>query len=152
MLTRNRSSGETASPLRVLVVDDDPAARETAAAVLSIDCFVESCSNGLTALARLEGGNFEVLVVDYEMPGMSGTELLRRAAVRHPNLVGMLVTGHAELPEVRQARRDQQVFLVLLKPYDPAELLRWVGMAGRTTRLRRASETLNRQLASGGSK
>jgi DNA-binding NtrC family response regulator len=122
---------------------------ETAAAVLSINCFVESCSNGLSALAHLEGGEYEVLVVDYEMPGMSGTELLRRAAVRHPNTIGILVTGHADLLEVRQARRDQQVFLVLLKPYDPAELIRWVGMAGRTARLRRASASLGRQLAGG---
>src|SRR5687768_8100132 len=126
MLTRTRASGGTATPVRVLVVDDDPAARETAAAVLSINCFVESCSNGLSALAHLEGGEYEVLVVDYEMPGMSGTELLRRAAVRNPNTIGILVTGHADLLEVRQARRDQQVFLVLLKPYDPAELIRWV--------------------------
>jgi DNA-binding NtrC family response regulator len=146
MTTRPRQSGANQTPTRVLVVDDEPGARETAAAVLSIQSFVETAPHGTAALAMLEKGEFEVLVVDYQMPGMSGTELLARAAKHYPNVVGILVTGHADLPEVRRARRSSDVFLVLLKPYDPAELMRWVGMAGRTSRLRRANETLGRQL------
>ena len=141
-----RTSKPNATPVRVLVVDDEAGARESAAAVLSDTCFVETCPHAGAALALLERESFEVLVVDYEMPMMSGTELLRRLAIRHPTIVGILVTGHADLPEVRRARRDREVFLVLLKPYDPAELIRWVGMAGRTARLRRANETLGRQL------
>src|SRR5687768_7948605 len=112
MLTRARQSGANTTPVRVLVVDDDAGTRESTAAILSIECFVETAPHGMAAISMLERGEFEVLVVDYEMPGMSGTELLRRAAVRHPNAVGILVTGHADLPEVRKARRDHEVFLV----------------------------------------
>jgi DNA-binding NtrC family response regulator len=130
----------------VLVVDDDPGARDSTAAVLSIQSFVETCSHGMAALAALDKGEFEVMVVDYQMPGMAGTELIERAAKRHPHVVGILVTGHADLPEVRKARRNADIFLVLIKPYDPEELIRWVGMAGRTSRLRRANDALGRQL------
>lgn len=135
--------------MRVLFVDDDPAVRESAVAVLSLECFVEAMPGAGAALARIgdADADFDVIVADYQMPGVNGMQLLTRVQRAHPDVVGILITGHADLPEVREARTDQNVFLVLVKPFDPQELLRWVRMAGRTSRLRRANKTLNRQLA-----
>ena len=149
MVAKLRQSAGTQVPMRVLVVDDDPAVRDSAVAVLSLECFVEAVPGAGAASARIgdADADFDVIVVDYQMPGVNGMQLLTRVQRTHPDIVGILVTGHAELPEVRQARQDQNVFLVLIKPFDPHELLRWVRMAGRTARLRRANKTLTRQLA-----
>lgn len=130
------------TPIRVLVVDDEIGSRESLSMCLELDFDVESCGDGAQAERKLSKHSFEVLVVDYEMPGMTGTELLRRSRRLHPSTVGILVTGHADIEDVKRARKSDDVFLVLLKPYAPEDLLRWVRMAAQTSRLRRASTAL----------
>lgn len=134
------------SPIRVLIVDDEVGSRESLATCLSLDFDVSSCADGGAAERSLAHHPVEVLVVDYEMPGMSGTELLRRSRHRYPATVGILVTGHAGLDDVKRARTDDDVFLVLLKPFEPDNLVRWVQMAARTSRLRAANSSLSARM------
>jgi len=65
----------------VLLVDDDPTARLIAGAALESEGFrVESCSNGLEALTRLEAGGIDCVLLDVVMPYMDGFEVC--AAIR----------------------------------------------------------------------
>ena len=68
--------------------------------------------------ARREG--FDLLLLDFAMPGMNGAELAKQAAQRRPRLPILFVSGYADLSalaEVDQAR-------VLSKPFDQRELAR----------------------------
>jgi DNA-binding response OmpR family regulator len=62
---------------RVLVVDDDPNVVEVIAANLEAEGYaVETASNGLQAWDLLQAGAFDVVLLDWMLPGRSGIDLL----------------------------------------------------------------------------
>ena len=64
---------------RVLIVDDEPAVRQTVRGVLESSGFeCAESENGAGALAWLEENHTDVIIADYEMPIMSGLKLLER--------------------------------------------------------------------------
>jgi CheY-like chemotaxis protein len=82
----------------ILVVDDEPECRETIAAALSANGFtVILAENGAAALRLLdEGAVFDLLLVDYDMPGMNGAALAQAARTRRLAVPVVFVTGDAE--------------------------------------------------------
>jgi DNA-binding NtrC family response regulator len=128
---------------RVLIVDDDPAARLSLQALLEDSFEVVAVSSGEAADSWLEGSPVDVIVSDYEMPGENGLALLRRARRRYPGVVGILLTGHGTNPEVRAAADDNRVFMVLQKSYRPEFILDWVRSAADIARARQ--ERLRRE-------
>jgi len=66
-------------PLRVLIVDDEPLARNSIRLLLAEDpsvAVVGECSDGKEALAALRKGGVDLLFLDIQMPGMSGFDVL----------------------------------------------------------------------------
>ena len=64
---------------RILVVDDDPILREFASVYLSTPTAnVETADSAEAGLRQLEHGNFDIVLVDIDMPGMGGFEMIRR--------------------------------------------------------------------------
>jgi DNA-binding NtrC family response regulator len=121
-------SGPAPKRGRILVVDDDPAARLSLQALLETEFDVETAADVKEAESRLARRSFDVVITDFEMPGEPGTALLERLQNR-PGVVGMLLTGHADFDDVRRARNDPHIFQVLLKPYQPDVLLHRVRSA-----------------------
>jgi CheY-like chemotaxis protein len=82
----------------ILVVDDEPECRETIAAALSANGFtVILAENGEAALKLLDDGAvFDLLLVDYDMPGMNGTAFAQAARSRRLALPVVFVTGDGE--------------------------------------------------------
>jgi two-component system sensor histidine kinase and response regulator WspE len=69
--------------LRVLVVDDDPIYRETSRMFLMMQGRdVTLAENGNAGLRKLAGGCFDILIVDMEMPDMSGLEVISHVRAR----------------------------------------------------------------------
>jgi two-component system, LytTR family, response regulator len=115
------------APLRVLVADDEPAAREGLAALLAADPEVEvvaTCADGREAAAAIDALAPDVVFLDVQMPEGDGFEVLARAvgrvgAGRMPVVV-FFVTAYDEY-----ALRAFEVSAVdyLLKPFDDERLL-----------------------------
>lgn len=88
--------------LRVLVADDHPYVREVLCEMLSsLECAVETTDNGLEALALASKGDFDVVLLDTWMPGMSGMQVAKeiRATSRNsapPWLIGISASSRAE--------------------------------------------------------
>ncbi len=79
---------------RVLIVDDEPAVRSLLDEMLSREGFMCAvCSSGEEALARLERENFDAIISDINMPGMTGMRLLKEVAEKCPRLAFLLATG-----------------------------------------------------------
>jgi CheY-like chemotaxis protein len=127
-----RPSAESVSSLetiRVLVVDDDPLARSAEVALLvHLGCEIEACVDGRSALDRLVGDLPDLVVLDVDMPGIDGFEVLTWLRQRHPELPVLLVTGlgGAEVAERALALGAKRV---LRKPLGLAELRRAVQAA-----------------------
>lgn len=72
-----RDAGDRPAAPRVLVVEDDPRLRRLMVGLLR-DCTCVEAGDGNVAWAELEKSPFDLLVLDVNLPGMSGTELLAR--------------------------------------------------------------------------
>ncbi len=114
---------------RVLVVDDNDSARQVLHDMLESMSFrVEAVASGMAALQQVQQASaqrepFDVLLVDWQMPGMDGIETLRR--VRELNLQPpphlLMVTAHCR-EEVLLGADKVGVEDVLLKPLNPSRL------------------------------
>lgn len=110
---------------RVMVVEDDPAERAMLAEVLAeLGVEVELAPDAGVALALLdEGADIELLISDHLMPGMTGVELSRTLARRHPRVRTVLLTAYGDEETCRAALRAQAV-TVLSKPLRVMDLER----------------------------
>jgi len=109
-------------PLKVLLVDDHPEVRSTTAAVLEDSGHqVFEAANGAEALALLKDrtSDFDLLITDYAMPNLSGTDFLREARLLCPDVPALLITGYAETEMIRDKPEGVET---LLKPFTPAAL------------------------------
>lgn len=93
-------------PIRILFVDDDPIVREFAVVHLSTDkARVTVGSDGLEALKAVEAGEFDIVLLDLEMPNMDGFEVLAhlRADERTRRLPVVVVTGREDVDAIDRA-------------------------------------------------
>lgn len=83
------------SPSRVIVVDDDPSIGESMAALLTIEGFaVDVADSGERAVTLCARTHYDVALVDYRLPGMSGLDLLRALRRVDPALRAIMITGY----------------------------------------------------------
>ena len=124
--------------LSVLLIDDEEVLRR---AVLTYfkrrGIHAIGVGDGSEALRALRGEQFDVIVSDVRMPGMSGGELLERLRLEHPAMVNRLVftSGDTFADDTSTLLRDAGV-PSLVKPYDFAKLetlLREVAAAAKTS-------------------
>jgi CheY-like chemotaxis protein len=108
--------------LNILLVDDHAEVRSTTAALLrEIGHSVVEASTGAAALDLLRGGKqrIDLLLSDYAMPQLSGTDLVALARNLRSDLPALLVTGYADADEIR-ARPDD--VSILSKPFTLTDL------------------------------
>jgi DNA-binding response OmpR family regulator len=86
--------------MRVLVVEDEPAlARRVAEGLRDEGMAVDVCHDGLDALAKLDLGGYEVVVLDRDVPGVSGDEVCRRLAERADAPMVLMLTAAADVQD-----------------------------------------------------
>ena len=82
--------------IRVLIVDDEQGFRETLAKRLGKrGAVVSQAGDGEEAMAALDRESVDVVLLDVNMPGLTGLEVLSRIRADHPNTEVILVTGQA---------------------------------------------------------
>src|SRR5947209_10345567 len=117
------AANSTPKTPRVLIVDDDAGQRSLLDSFLKTQGFdTVPVASGERALEVLRGGDFNMMISDVRMPGISGLETLRRARQQHSVLPVLLVTAYADIREAVGAMRDGAVNY-LAKPIDLDELL-----------------------------
>jgi len=107
---------------KILIVEDDAFCREAMERLLeSYGYETRSCSCGKEALARLAEESFDILITDFQMPGMDGLELIAKAQNITPRLAIILVTGVTQ-GDLGDRLRRTRVNGYLPKPLDWKEL------------------------------
>ncbi len=134
--------------LNLLLVEDEPTQLLLTQRMLRRGGYeVETASDGATALEKLASGRFQFLVTDWEMPGMDGLTLCRKArAMRLPGyLYILLLTGQIATRSVvlgLEAGADDYV----RKPADEAELLARLAAGRRIVQLEQSLRDANAQI------
>lgn len=119
------SSTDPASPLRVLLADDEPLVRAGLAGILETDNgvrVVAQCSSGEEALAEVRAHRPDVVLLDVRMGTMGGLEVLAEIRRTAGHLPCLMVTTFGENEYVAEAIRLGADGFVL-KSGDPRELL-----------------------------
>jgi len=120
---RRGPAGPSTAPPAVLIVEDDRVSRKALTMLLSRSGYgVEAVGSAEDALHLANGGRMpRVALVDVDLPGMSGLDLIARLSASHPDLVPVLVTPSDD-DRVFQAVRDGGL-LYVRKPVDVGRLM-----------------------------
>src|SRR3954470_15345369 len=130
---------------RILLVEDGEVVAELIRRTLADVGEVSVVTTAEDALERLLDGEWNLVLVDVELPGMSGLELLERAKSRYPQLMAIVVSAKENFDYAVTAIRAGAVDYIS-KPFDPDDFRSKVKKAISTDRfnrtLRRPHETV----------
>lgn len=109
--------------LPILLVDDDLDACETLAKLFRAHGYVANVAlDGKAALAQIEQRRYGLAIIDYQMPGMNGVDVMRRIRRVRPDLPAVFLTGYTTIDVVFPAV-EAGVLRVFPKPVNFQELL-----------------------------
>ncbi len=124
------------SKLNVLLVDDQPQVLSGLRRNLSIeeeDWLVHAAASGPLALEAMALNEYDIVVSDLRMPGMSGAEFLQIARDRYPNALRFILSGYADQDLMLKASGVAHRYLT--KPCETAELVAAIKQVLMTQRL-----------------
>jgi DNA-binding NtrC family response regulator len=111
----------------VLVVDDEKNIRLTFSETMTQMGFdTRTASNGEEALTKMQGAEFDLVLLDLRMPGMDGIEVLRRIRERYPKVRVIMITAHGTVESAVEAMKLGAVDFIQ-KPCTPDEIRELVG-------------------------
>jgi DNA-binding NtrC family response regulator len=101
---------------QILIVDDDDVIRDTLYELLSENHTCQTAETAEQALARLKAGQFDIVITDISMPGLSGLELLGQVLEHYPKTPVIIISGISD-QEHAQGLIKLGAFDYLLKPF-----------------------------------
>jgi PAS domain S-box-containing protein len=132
---RERKRKRAARSLKILLVDDHAVVRSTTAALLEeLGHKVLEAADGSAALEILKRQDCEcdLLITDYAMPHLSGTDFLRQARELCPGVPALIITGYVDANAICDRPDDVEI---LLKPFTPAALDAAIGRSSQSARV-----------------
>jgi DNA-binding NtrC family response regulator len=135
-------------PMRILFADDEPALQELMRIELPrLGHEATVCPDGRTALAALDRTSYDCVIVDLDMPGVGGLEVIARVRETSPDTETVIITGKSSVESAVTAVR-QGVFDYLTKPCKLADIQAVLERARKkrelTTRLRALERRVRR--------
>ncbi|WP_207261345.1 response regulator [Desulfovibrio sp. Huiquan2017] len=108
---------------RILVVDDEDRFRQSLCRLLRAEGYtVDAAANGLDALNKLATNEFDVVLLDMKMPGMSGSETFNEIQLQGFDVETVCLTGHTSISDAMKLLHNG-VFDYLLKPASMPEIV-----------------------------
>ncbi len=130
----------------IAIVDDDPSAREGLSSLIrSAGLQVETFASAQEFLARSGAEPLSCLVLDLQLPGLSGLDLQKRMAEVGLEIPIVFLTGHGDIPASVQAMKAGAVEF-LTKPFDDEKLLQAIQEAVQRDRHSRQQNAEMRDL------
>jgi two-component system response regulator HupR/HoxA len=120
----------------VLVIDDEPASVELVRITLGSRYTVFTATDGEVGLRLLaEHPEIGVAIIDQRMPGMDGTELIKRTVEPYPHLIRIILTGYTDIESLIEAINAGSLFRYLTKPWKKDDLRHVVRQGAEMHRL-----------------
>src|SRR4051812_3973845 len=135
--------------IALLLVDDDPDFRESVARRFMRRGFqVQEATHGEQALQLASLREFDVVILDMVMPGLSGIQVLEQLKLTHPESEVILLTGRGTIETAVQAMK-LGAYDFLSKPFPLAELELLIEKAYERHQLRKENVQLKEVLSRG---
>jgi len=136
----------------ILVVDDEESVRVSLSAVLEREGYkVLTAEGGEEGLRLLKDNPIQLVITDYNMPGMNGVEFLKLVRERNPSAMRMMLTGDPDPQIIIRSINEGEVYRFIKKPWDNTMLRVTVYFAFETVQLehenRRLLSALRRQVS-----
>lgn len=109
---------------RILIVDDSPVILAGLQEMFGRDYTIFTAPGAREALAILGSEAIDVIVSDFQMPGMDGMSLLIEVKKRHPAVIRVLMTAYADMQLVIRAMNEGEIQRFISKPYKAFEFRR----------------------------
>ena len=115
--------------IKLLLVDDEVKFLESISKRLALKNFdVTPATTGKEAIESAENGLFDVAVVDFQMPGIDGAQVLKTLKEKHRYIEIIMLTGHATIDSAVECTK-LGAFKYLEKPYDFENLVEVIKQA-----------------------
>jgi DNA-binding NtrC family response regulator len=106
----------------ILLVEDDPWSRDSLAMFFRIvECRMQSAANAKDAIAAVARDRFDLILCEYQLPGMSGIALMKKLGNIQPRAVRFLFTSYPVQKLDEEATRSG-IHEVIRKPFTMATL------------------------------
>jgi two-component system response regulator PilR (NtrC family) len=130
----------------ILVVDDEKGQREILTTILRKEEYrVVDVPGGREALAKLEEEEFDLILTDLKMQGMSGMELMEQVLARDPQQCVVMMTAHGTVDSAVEAMK-KGAFDYLEKPLERDDLILTLQRAFERINLLRENRLLHKRL------
>jgi response regulator RpfG family c-di-GMP phosphodiesterase len=134
------------SKIKVLYVDDEENNLNSFKAAFRRDYDVTVANSATLAIDLLKDQEFEIIITDQRMPGMTGVEFLASIVNDYPEPIRMLLTGYADIQAVIDAINKGQIYQYITKPWDEQQMRVVIQNAYEIYSLRRENKELLKML------
>lgn len=109
--------------IKILFVDDEEFVLNALKRLFMDDNYtILTASSGEEGLEILKKEEPQIIISDYRMPGMNGVDFLRKAYIRKPDAVRIVLSGYADTAVIVQAINEGQIYKLIPKPWNDDEL------------------------------
>ncbi len=130
-----------------LIVDDEELVIKSITRVLrNENCKIITAQSGEEGLAVLKDCEVQLVISDQKMPGMNGLEFLKRVKIDYPQILTIMLTGHAEIEIAMDEINEAGVYKFILKPWNDNDLKVTVRRALEALELVRERDSLLQQV------
>jgi YesN/AraC family two-component response regulator len=106
---------------RILIVDDEnevsSALRRALLYAKEFKSEIQTVESGEKALTELEKDEYDLILTDYRMPGMTGTEFLQRVRNKYPDTIRIIITGYSDIEIIKEAVNKAEIHHYIEKPW-----------------------------------
>lgn len=108
----------------ILVVDDEKMILKAIKRVLRNENYnILTAESGDQGLLLLKDYDVQLVISDYNMPGMNGLEFLQNVKRDHHQILTIMLTGQMEIEIAMKAINEAGVYKFILKPWEDADLI-----------------------------
>lgn len=145
-MTTDQSNIEVRKKDRILLVDDDEAFLQVANGILRIKGYaIDVAHNAVEALKKFEDSTYNLVLLDLQLPDMSGIELLTQLNRIQPDIISIILTGYSSV-EYSVQSLNLGAFAYLEKPVNPGRLIDVIKRGLEKQRLLRENRRLLKEL------
>jgi len=103
--------------LKTLLIDDNVIIRDTMQMFFTQKkCLLKTCETAEEGLQALEEERYDILICDFQLPGIDGVEFFKRAVASHPDTIKILISGYVNESAISEAF-DIGVHAFIRKPF-----------------------------------